>query len=59
MKYVEKIKTRDLCSLTFFNPEYRAVFEITWKSNVEPERPHSARAMHYGQIRLQSHTQNV
>jgi hypothetical protein len=45
MKYVEKIKTHNLCSLTFFNPENRAVFEIMWKNIVEPE---SARALHNG-----------
>jgi len=48
MKYVEKIKTHNLCSFTFFNTENRAVFEIMWKNIVEPEGTHSARALHYG-----------
>ena len=36
-KVVEKIKTHILCSITFFLN--RAVYEIMWKSIVEPDRP--------------------
>ena len=36
---VEKIKTRVLCSITFFFSENRAVDEIMWKNMVERERP--------------------
>jgi hypothetical protein len=36
-KVVEEIKTRILCSITFF-PENHAVYEITWKYFVEPDR---------------------
>ena len=35
-KVVEKIKTYILCSVFFLN---RAVYEIMWKNNVEPDRP--------------------
>jgi hypothetical protein len=38
-KFVEKIKTRILCSINFF-PENRAFCEIVWKNMVEPYRPH-------------------
>jgi hypothetical protein len=38
-KFVEKIKTHILFSVTFFAPENRAVYEIMWKNMVEPERP--------------------
>ena len=37
-KVVEKIKTRILCSMTFI--ENRALYDITRKSIVEPERSH-------------------
>jgi len=36
-KVVQNIKTHILCSVTFF--ENRTVYEITWKNNVEPDRP--------------------
>jgi hypothetical protein len=38
MKFVEKIKTHILCSVTLFfeNP---AVYEIMWKNTVELDRP--------------------
>jgi len=36
-KVVEKIKTHILCSITFL--ENRALYEVKWKSTVEPERP--------------------
>ena len=38
-KVVEKIKTHILCSVNFFFPENRAVYETTWKNVVEPGRP--------------------
>jgi hypothetical protein len=38
MKIVEKIKTDVLCSVTFFPPENRAVYEIMSKNTVKPER---------------------
>jgi len=37
-KLVEKIKTRVLCSITFFF-ENRAVYVIMWKNIVQPDRP--------------------
>jgi hypothetical protein len=37
-KLVGKIKTRILCSATFF-PEDHAVYEIMWKNAVVPKRP--------------------
>ena len=36
-KVVEKIKTHNLCSITFL--ENLTLYEIKWKSIVEPERP--------------------
>jgi hypothetical protein len=36
-KVIEKIKTRILCSVTYF--EVRAVCEIMWKNVIEPVRP--------------------
>jgi hypothetical protein len=36
-KFVEKIKTHLLCSITFF--ENRAVYEIMWKNMADPDRP--------------------
>jgi len=39
-KFVEKIKTHFLCSITFF--ENLAVREITCKDILEPDRPHIA-----------------
>jgi len=36
-KCVDKIKTHILCSVTFY--ENLAVYEITWKNVVEPDRP--------------------
>ena len=32
----EKIKTHILCSITFFFPENRAVYDIMWKHILEP-----------------------
>ena len=34
-KAVEKIKTHILCSVTFFPPENRAVYEIMWEKYYE------------------------
>jgi len=40
---VEKIKTQILCSVNFFNPENRAVYQIMWKKKtVGPDRPQVA-----------------
>jgi len=36
---VKTMKTLILCSVTFFSPEDRAVYEVTWKNIVKPERP--------------------
>jgi hypothetical protein len=38
-KVVGKIKTHNLCSITFFSFENRAVHEIMWENNDEPEGP--------------------
>ena len=38
-KVVKKIKTHMLCSLTPPLPENHAVYEVMWKSIVEPDRP--------------------
>ena len=38
IKVVEKIKTHILCSVTFFPPENRAVYEIMWGNIVERDR---------------------
>jgi len=37
-KTVDKIKTHILCSVTFFL-ENCAVYEMTWKNTVQPDRP--------------------
>jgi hypothetical protein len=39
-KFAEKIKTQILYPIIFF--EIRAVYEIMWKSIVEPDRPQMA-----------------
>ena len=49
MEVVEKIKTRILCSITFFS-ENRAVYEIMSKNVVEPERPQMT--IQYGECAL-------
>ena len=38
-KFVEKIKTHILCSVTFFFFEKLAVYEIMWQNIVELDRP--------------------
>jgi len=39
-KFVEEIKTHNLCSITFFFfSENRALYEIMWKNIVEPDKP--------------------
>jgi len=43
----------------FFFPENRVVYEIMWKNIVQPGRPHGARALHAGSLRLQRHIQNL
>ena len=39
IKFVKKIKTRILCSITFFFFENRAVYEIMGENFVQPDRP--------------------
>ena len=44
--------------------ETLAVYEVTWKNIVKPDRPqmtikHGACALHAGYIRLQTHAQNM
>ena len=39
LEVVEKIKTHILCSINPPPPESSAVYEITWKNIVEPDRP--------------------
>jgi hypothetical protein len=39
IKFVQKIKTYILRSVTFFSPENRAIYEIMSKNVMEPERP--------------------
>jgi hypothetical protein len=38
-KFVEKIKTNSLCSITFFSFESRAVYDVIQKNIAEPDRP--------------------
>ena len=39
-KFVEKTRTRILCSLTFFFfSENRAFYDIMWKNMLQPDRP--------------------
>ena len=61
-KVVEKIKTLLMPNNIFF--ETLAVYEVTWKNIVKPDRPqmtikHGACALHAGYIRLQTHAQNM
>ena len=42
-KFVEKIKTHILCSVTFFS-EKRALCEVMCKNAVQPDRPQMSRA---------------
>jgi hypothetical protein len=37
-KVVDKIKTRILCSITFFSKTC-AIYEIMWENMVQPDRP--------------------
>jgi len=57
---VEEIKTHILCSVTFF--QNLSVYEITWKTSVEPGRPrrkYGACTLRAGYLRLQTRTQNI
>jgi len=59
-RFVEKIKTHILCSMTFFFGN-RTVYEIMWKNIASPERPQMtiwqcARTLHAGYQRLHKHT---
>ena len=38
-KFVGKIKTHFLCSITFFFSDNCVVHEIMWKNMVQPNRP--------------------
>jgi hypothetical protein len=38
-KATEKIKAHILCSINFFFPEHRVVYEIMWKNMAKPDRP--------------------
>jgi uncharacterized Fe-S cluster-containing MiaB family protein len=40
-KVVDKIKTYILCSVNFLS-ENRAVYEVMWKDNVQPDSPQMA-----------------
>jgi len=43
-KFVGKIKTHILCSVTFlFSSENHAVYEIMWKNTTEPGRPQTTK----------------
>ena len=37
-KFVRKIKTHILCSVTFFLPENGTVYDIIWKNMIQPDR---------------------
>jgi len=39
---VEKVRPQILCSIIFFSPENRAVYEIKWKNIVQPGRSQMA-----------------
>ena len=41
-KFVQKIKTHILCSITFFFFENRAVYEIVWENGAERGSPQMA-----------------
>ena len=53
-KFVEKIKTHILCSVTFFY-ENRAVYEIMWKKYCRAGQT----TLHAGYRRLQIHAQSM
>jgi hypothetical protein len=48
-KFIEKIKTRILCSV-IPPPENIAVYEIMWKNTVQPDRPQIT--LYYGECAL-------
>jgi hypothetical protein len=59
-RFVEKIKTRILCSITSF--KNRTLYNIMWKNVVAPDRPRmTIRCMRIraGYLRLQTHTHNM
>ena len=63
-KFLDKIKTHILRSVTFFPPQNCAVYEIMWKNIVEPDRPqmtiqYSACPLCAVYLRLQTHSQYV
>ena len=61
-KVADKIETHILCSITFFPPENRAVYEIMWRTIPEParhRRQYVASALRAGHPRLQTHLECV
>ena len=57
-KFIEKIKTHILCSITFlFFFGNRVVCEMMWENMVDPDI--GACILHAEYLRLQTHTQNV
>jgi len=60
--FAETFNTKVLCQATF--SENRVVYEIMWRNVVETDRKHvtvyyGACALRVGQLRLQTHTQNM
>jgi hypothetical protein len=62
-KFAGKIKTHTSCYITIFFFQNRAVYEITWKNIVQPERPqmiiYGRIALHVEYLRLQTQTKHV
>jgi hypothetical protein len=59
-KVVEKIKTRLVCSVTFFLFfEDRTVLDNVEKYCTAGQATYGARALHAGYLRLQTHTENM
>ena len=58
-KDVEEIKTRVLCSITFFLVENHAVYKIMWKSMLKPDRPKMRIARWTTKASLQTLTHNI
>jgi len=55
-KFLEKIKTNILCSVSLFFPENPAVYEIVWKNMIDPDSPQMTI---YGACPLQTQTENM
>jgi hypothetical protein len=61
VKVIEKTETHDLCSITFFSFENRAVYELMSTNMVDPEGSHmtsqyGAYELHAGLARLHART---